>query len=117
MIPNRPDAQRRALVGAMALHRSVGAGRTPSVDIITLDGKVLWDWDQYLAALAAGLRINLIPYTEHGPVTYLCVAALHERRLDAGMIALIVLGLCEPAKRGRPKPKRRWPKWAASGPR
>ena len=43
----------------MALHRSAGAGRTPSVDIITLDGKVLWDWDQYLAALDAGLRINL----------------------------------------------------------
>ena len=103
VIPNRPDAQRRALVGAMALHRSVGAGRTPSVDIITLDGKVLWDWDQYLAALDAGLRINAVPYTGPDPVTYLCVAALHERRLDAGMIALIVLGLCEPAKRGRPK--------------
>ena len=68
-----------------------------------MDGKVLWDWDHYLAALDAGLRINLIPYTEHDPVTYLCVAALHERGLDAGMIALIVLGLCEPAKRGRPK--------------
>ena len=103
VIPNRLDAQRRALVAAMALHRSAGAGRTPSVDIITLDGKVLWDWDQYLAALDAGLRINLVPYTGADPVTYLCLATLHERGLDAGMIALIVLGLCEPAKRGRPK--------------
>ena len=103
VIPNRLDAQRRALVAAMALHRSAGAGRTPSVDIITLDGKVLWDWDQYLAALDAGLRINLVPYTGPDPVTYLCLATLHERGLDAGMIALIVLGLCEPAKRGRPK--------------
>ena len=103
LIPNRPDAQRTALVDAMTLHRSAGAGRTPAVDVITLDGKVLWDWDHYLAALDAGLRINLIPYTEHDPVTYLCVAALHERGLDAGMKALTVLGLCEPAKRGRPK--------------
>ena len=103
LIPNRPDAQRTALVDAMTLHRSAGAGRTPAVDVITLDGKILWDWDHYLAALDAGLRINLIPYTEHDPVTYLCVAALHERGLDAGMKALTVLGLCEPAKRGRPK--------------
>ena len=86
VIPNRLDAQRRALaaapVAAMALHRSAGAGRTPSVDIITLDGKVLWDWDQYLAALDAGLRINLVPYTGPDPVTYLCLAtcALRARR-------------------------------------
>ena len=103
VIPKRTADERRRLLDATVAHRAAGAGRRPTVDIVTLEGKVLWDWERYKAAYDAGLNINLVGCPGHDPVSYLCVQALHQQVFDAGTKALIVLKLCDPAGRGRPK--------------
>ena len=73
------------------------------VEVETLEGKVLWDWDRFLIARELGMRVQFTPYDAGDPVAYLCIHALHTRQWSRSQKAVLVVAMCRWAGHGRPK--------------
>ncbi len=73
------------------------------VDVQTLDGAVLWDWDRYVIARELGMEVRVIRFEGSDPVSYLCAQSLHERHSSQSLKALVVVAMCQWAPRGRPR--------------
>lgn len=73
------------------------------VEVETLNGEVLWDWDRYLIARELGIVVQFKRFKAGDPVAYMCVNALHVRQLTQSQKAVLVVSMCRWAARGRPK--------------
>ena len=78
-------------------------GMPSVVEVQTLDGEVLWDWDRYVIARELGMEVRVVRYEGSDPVGYLCAQGLHERQMNQSLKALIVVAMCRWAPRGRPR--------------
>lgn len=78
-------------------------GISSVVDVQTLDGEVLWDWDRYIIARELGMDVRVARFEGSDPVGYLCAQGLHERHIGQSVKALIVVSMCRWAPRGRPR--------------
>lgn len=73
------------------------------VEVETLEGKVLWDWDRCMIARELGMRVLFKRFDAGDPVAYLCVNALHTRQWSQSQKAVLVVSMCRWAGHGRPK--------------
>lgn len=78
-------------------------GSQTVVEVETLEGAVLWDWDRLMVARELGIEIRFIRFDAGDPVPYLCVNALHVRQWSQSQKAVLVVSMCRWAGHGRPK--------------
>ena len=78
-------------------------GTDCQVEVLTLDGAVLWDYERYEVAMESGLEVRPIPVPGDDPKVRLCLDALHAVQISAGIRALVAVVLCEWVPSGRPK--------------
>ena len=100
MVPSRTDKERDQLKQAMQSLTSDSPKAV--VRVLVLGREVLWDYDRYKAALELGLEVEFVPYWGSDPVAFLCVEALHHRKISGQLTALFVVASHEWAKPGRP---------------
>ena len=105
LLGNRDAASRNRLRGSvraqLAADREIGADTV--VDVVLLEGQVLWDWDRFTIGRELEVRVRLRDFVGGDPVAFLCAQGLHERQLNQSGKALVVVSMCEWRARGRPK--------------
>ncbi len=78
-------------------------GSQTVVEVDTLEGAVLWDWDRCLIARELGIEIRFEQFDAGDPVAYLCIHALHTRQWSHSQKAVLVVSMCRWAGHGCPK--------------
>ena len=99
--PAARDRLRAAVRAQLVADRESGADTV--VDVILLNGQVLWDWDRFTIARELDMKVRFQEYVGGDPVAFLCSQGLHERQLNQTGKALIVVSMCEWRARGRPQ--------------
>ena len=93
-----PDHARKELTESV---RQAGQVR----EILTLDGRILMDWDLYNIALDLGLPVRLDEFRGHDPVAFVVVHHLRQPQWNHGQRAVIAVRLYawrEPGRPGKP---------------
>ena len=105
ILGTRDQVTLQRLRAAMQVQQVADRARgSPSVvDVQTLDGHVLWDWDRYVIARELGMAVKVVRFEGSDPVSYLCAQSLHERHISQSLKGLIVVAMCQWAPRGRPR--------------
>ena len=99
--PAARDRLRAAVRAQLVADRESGADTV--VDVILLNGQVLWDWDRCMIARELDMKVRFQEYVGGDPVAFLCAQGLHERELSKSRKALAVVSMCESRTRGRPQ--------------
>ena len=90
-----PDHARKELTESV---RQAGQVR----EILTLDGRILMDWDLYNIALDLGLPVRLDEFRGHDPVAFVVVHHLRQPQWNHGQRAVIAVRLYAWREPGRP---------------
>lgn len=75
----------------------------PATEILTLEGRILTDWELYNAALHLGLSVRLREFTGDDPMAFIIVHRLRQPRWDYSQRAVITVRLCDWREPGRPR--------------